>query len=66
MTSVDKIKEAIEELQEDDYVLLRHWFLDKDWQRWDQQIDEHSASGKLDFLIKEAIDAKAKDTLREL
>ena len=46
--------------------LVRCWFLEKDWERWDRQIVEDSRAGKLDFLIKEAFDAKKEKTLREL
>jgi len=66
MPKVDKIKEAIEELPEEEYVQLRQWFSEKDWQKWDKQIEANSESGKLDFLIKEALDEKAKGKLKGL
>jgi len=66
MSKVDEIKEAIDTLSEDDYVLLRQWFSEKDWQKWDSQIASDSDSGKLDFLMKEALEAKATDKLKEL
>jgi hypothetical protein len=66
MSKVDEIKEAIDTLPEEDYVLLRQWFSEKDWQKWDAQIAEDSGSGKLDFLLKEALEAKATNKLREL
>ena len=64
--SVDEIKAAIEELQENDYVQLREWFSEKDWQRWDKEIKDDSESGKLDFLIKEVSEEKEKGRLKEL
>jgi hypothetical protein len=66
MSKVDEIKSAIENLPEEDYVELRQWFLEKDWQEWDKQIEEDSESGRLDFLIKEALDEKAKGKLKDL
>ncbi len=66
MPKVDEIKEAIEALPEEDYVQLRRWFSEKDWQEWDRQIAADSESGKLDFLIKEALDEKTKGQLKEL
>lgn len=66
MSKVDEIKEAIEALPKEDYVQLRQWFSEKDWEKWDRQIEEHSESGRLDFLIKEALDEKAKGKLKEL
>lgn len=66
MPKVDEIKAAIEALQEEDYVQLRRWFSEKDWQKWDKQIEADSGSGKLDFLIEEAFDEKAKGKLKEI
>jgi hypothetical protein len=66
MSKVDKIKEAIEALPKKEYVQLRQWFSEKDWQKWDKEIETDSKSGKLDFLTKEALDEKAKGKLKEL
>jgi len=66
MSKVEEIKQAIDTLSEDDYVLLRQWFSEKDWQKWDTQIIADSGSGKLDFLLKEARGAKATNKLMDL
>jgi hypothetical protein len=66
LLKVDKIKIAIEELPEEDFVQLRQWFWEKDWQKWDRQIEIDSESGRLDFLIEEALNEKKKGKLREL
>jgi hypothetical protein len=66
MSKVDEIKEAIDALPEEEYVKLRQWFSEKDWQKWDQQIVEDSKSKRLDFLLKEALEAKTKGNLKEL
>ena len=66
MSKVDEIKAAIEALPQEDYAQLRRWFSEKEWEEWDQQIDADSKSGKLDFLVKEALDEKAKGRLKEL
>ncbi|MCD6508294.1 hypothetical protein J7M22_16955 [Candidatus Poribacteria bacterium] len=66
MLKVDEIKTAIEKLPEEDFVQLRRWFWEKDWQKWDKQIEVDSEMGKLDFLIEEAFDEKKKGKLREL
>ena len=66
MPKVDEIKEAIEALPEEEYVQLRQWFSEQDWEKWDRQIETDSESGQLDFLIREALDEKAKGKLREL
>ena len=66
MSNVEEIKEAIEALPEADYVQFREWFCEKDWEKWDKQIEADSKSGKLDFLIAEALEEKNKGTLKEL
>ena len=38
----------------------------KDWDKWDKQIETDSKSGKLDFLIADAMEEKEKGTLKEL
>ena len=38
----------------------------KDREKWDRQIEADSKSGKLDFLIAEALEEKEKGTLKEL
>ena len=65
MFNVAEIKAAIENLPESDFAQLRKWFWEKDWQKWDRQIEEDSKAGKLDFLIKEAFDEKSQGQLKE-
>ncbi len=66
MAKVEEIQVAIESLSYQEYIRLRHWFSERDWKRWDRQIETDSDSGKLDFLIEEALNEKAKGILKEL
>jgi hypothetical protein len=66
MTRLEELELAIESLPENEYSQFRRWFLERDWERWDREIEADSTSGKLDFLVKEAQDAKAKRTLKDL
>lgn len=66
MSTVEKILRSIESLPEEEYARLREWFVERDWGKWDKQIEANSESGKLDFLIKEARDEKEKGKLKEL
>ena len=52
---IDEIKAAIESLPDEDFVKLRKRFSEKNWGKWDRQIELDSESGKLDFLIEEAL-----------
>ncbi len=60
MSKVEEIETAIESLSEEEFRRLRKWFSEKDWEKWDRQIEADSEAGKLDFLIREAIDEKGK------
>ena len=66
MSRVEEIKEAIDTLPEEEYIQLRQWFSEKDWQKWDQQIVADLETKKLDFLLKEVVEAKSKNKLRKL
>ena len=66
MANLEELQKTISDLPEEDYRQFRHWFLERDWERWDRQIIEDLGAGKLDFLIKEALDAKKEDKLRDL
>ncbi len=58
MSRITEIQRAILSLPEADYLQLRHWFNELDWEKWDRQIEADSESGKLDFLIDEALEPK--------
>ncbi len=66
MENLERIKHEIESLPEDDFLQLRKWFSEKDWEKWDRQIEEDSTLGKLDFLMKEASEDKEKGRLRNM
>lgn len=66
MANVDEIKTAIESLPENEFAQLREWFSEKDWEKWDRQIAKDSKSGKLDFLIEEALEKKRTKDLKDL
>ena len=64
MSKVEQLKLEIESLSSEDYVHLRQWLMGKDWEKWDQEIENDADSGKLDFLIEEALEEKEKNQLR--
>lgn len=63
---IEEIQAAIKSLPRDQYVQLRQWFSEQDWEQWDRQIEADVEAGKLDFLIEEALAEKAQGNLREL
>ena len=66
MMQLEHIQSEIEALSYNDFVRLREWFANKDWELWDEQLEADVDSGKLDFLLDEALDAKSKNNLQEL
>ena len=66
MSKLEKIQAEIESLSKEEYSRLREWFMEKDWEHWDREIEIDSQSGKLDFLVNEALEEKSKGRLREL
>ena len=66
MTKIEELEKAVATLPEEEYSQFRKWFLDRDWERWDREIEEDAESGKLDFLIQEAIEAKKNRHLKDL
>ena len=66
MSTVEEIKSAILSLSKEDYTHLCEWFSEKNWEQWDKEIERDSSSGKLDFLMKEAIGEKNQGRLGKL
>ena len=66
MSKLSEIEMAIDALPDEEYSEFRRWFLERDWAKWDRQIEADSTSGTLDFLVREAQEAKDKGTLTPL
>ena len=66
MTRIEEIENAVASLAVEEYCQFREWFLERDWAQWDKQILADSESGKLDFLVKEAMEEKSRGDLRDL
>jgi len=66
MSKVDELKTEIEKLPPEEFSQLVRWLTEKDWESWDREIEADSENGRLEFLVREALDAKAKGTLKGL
>ena len=60
MSKVEELKTEIERLPQEEFAELVRWLSEKGWERWDMEIETDSESGKLDFLMREALEEKAK------
>jgi hypothetical protein len=55
MSNVEQIESAILSLSSNEFEKLRLWFFDLDYKRWDEQLEQDIADGKLEALAQEAI-----------
>jgi hypothetical protein len=66
MTKLQLIQTEIETLTDDEFTYLKNWINEFDAQQWENQIEEDSNSGRLNFLIEESLLEKSKGQLKEL
>jgi hypothetical protein len=66
MSKIDELKAEIESLPNEEFAEIFRWLSEKDWERWDKEIDADSQAGRLDFLVLEAREEKAKGKLKDL
>ena len=55
MSTIPEIEDAIRRLSPDDLAAFRHWFSQFDADRWDRQLEQDVAGGRLDKLADEAL-----------
>ena len=53
MSTVEEIEQAAEKLAPTDFARLASWISDRQHALWTRQMEQDSASGKLDFLFEE-------------
>ena len=64
MSQLEQIETAILSLSSHDFEKLRQWFLNLDYELWDEQIERDIADGKLEALAAEAL-AKFTESINE-
>jgi hypothetical protein len=65
MDRVEEIEAAIDRLQPEEYRRVVEWIRAREQSPWDEQIDQDSFAGKLDFLFAEAENESAEGPLRD-
>ena len=53
MSKVDELMTEIERLPQEEFTELVRWLSDKDWERWDKEIEADSEAGTLDLLMSQ-------------
>jgi hypothetical protein len=66
MSKVEQLKAEIASLPSEEFAEIFRWLSEKEWERWDKEIEADSQAGRLDFLVREVRDGKAKGTLKDL
>lgn len=64
MLNIEELKKEINLLKKEDFKLLRQWIAEKDWIKWDEKIEADDKTGKLDFLIEEAVKSTGHKKLK--
>ena len=66
MSKVDELKADIERLPGAEVAELFRWLSQKECENWDKELEADSQAGRLDFLVRETRQEKAKGTLKEM
>lgn len=66
MTKVQQIERQIRKLSSEEFAELREWILERDWDAWDEQIEEDVRAGKLDDLVRDSEEDYLSERSREL
>jgi hypothetical protein len=66
MSKLDQLKADIERLPNEERAELFRWLSEREWESWDKEIEADSQAGRVDFLVREAREEKAKGTLKEM
>lgn len=66
MSTVEQITGAVKRLPKKELARFRKWFAEYDAAAWDRQIEQDTASGRLDILAREALRAHDAARTREL
>ena len=66
MTRVEAIEQEVQKLSPDEFSQLRDWILQRDWERWDRQIERDAQEGRLEPLFERALEAHRQGKSREM
>ena len=66
MTKVESLEREVEQLTPDELAAFRAWFVERDWQAWDRELEDDVAAGRLDALASEALAEFERGETKEL
>ena len=56
---LEHLQLEIDALADDEFAQLGRWIADRDWERWDEQLEADAELGRVDFLLEEALGVTA-------
>jgi hypothetical protein len=65
MSRIEEIEDAINRLGPQEFRRIAEWVREREQQRWDEQLDSDSSSGKLDFVFEEAEEESKEGLIRD-
>lgn len=66
MGKLEKLEQDIRSLSAEELARFRAWFVQYDWETWDQQLERDVEGGKLDRLADEALREHASGRTKPL
>ena len=66
MSKVEQIELQVSRLSQQELARFRAWYFEFDADAWDRQLEQDAASGKLDSLAEQAIQAHAAGKTKAL
>ena len=66
MTKLESLEEQIKALSPEELAELRAWFVERDAEHWDRQIERDAASGKLDEPFEKSLPDHRSGKSREI
>ena len=63
--SLEEIEAAIRSLDADQFARIAERFHNLEQERWDAEMDRDASSGKLDFLVSEAVEDRERGRLMD-
>jgi len=66
MSNVKNLERQVQELSRDELAAFRSWFVNYDWEAWDEQLEQDVANGKLDSFAEKALQDHASGKTTEI
>jgi hypothetical protein len=66
MTKVESLEREVEQLAPEELAAFRAWFVERDWQAWDRELEQDVAAGRLDRFADEALAEYERGETKEL